>query len=475
MSLAALNSQNPTDSFRSEIPTESGSNALNIIIDAPVSSASASVETPKSSESKPRTIQFNEESNTIYKINESERPFGMAERSMKSAGNGKSLRGDFEAWLNTRKDKTENVINSNVEQAAKADQIIKLVNRIDAARSSVAAELAYQQEKELEFERLKQEKILQKQKDDGGSSSLSLDLGLSNIIAGAMNLTLSESAAEKREKVEKFEKFLGLDGLRVSLYVPITEEDEELSSPGGVGSKKQQSRAKLVVIRYEKFGDFLVFENKIHGQYQRLKISVVDDIASVNRGYGSALTPATIVNNEDRSAKFLNIQLFGKPELNLEFQSVERREVAFREFSRLVEVKKADAPPKSATPKAVTASSSFAGDDEDKVSSFMKSTAAQSKLDASFYNNTIKANKSLHIAAVWFKWLRFIVRDAYSSNNKKTGQPVFSFGSTTYTRERLVVISTGGIVSYFKLHDDIKDENIASKLMNTLSTCWLDC
>lgn len=424
---------------------------------------------PRTPEAKSRSIQFNEGSNTVHKIGEYEKSPSPAptltERTTQLAGNGKSLRGDFEAWLQTRKDKSEGIISANVEQAAKADQIIKLVNRIDAARSSVAAELAYQQEKEQEFEKLKQEKILQKQKQDGSLPSLPTDLGISTMITSALSFTESETMDEKRDKVEKFEKFLGLDGLRVSLYVPVTDEDEDFSPPLSPGSK-QQSRPKLVVIRYEKPGDYLVFENKVHGQYERLKISVVDDIASVNRGYGTILTPTTANIGDNRSSKFLNIQLIGKPELTLEFQNYERREVAFREFSRLVEVKKADAPPKPTSPTGAAPAPRelLHSDDDDHVSSFLKSTASHARLDSSFYNNTIKANKSLHIAALWFKWLRFVVRDAYGSNSKKSGQPVFSFGSTSYTKERLVVISTGGVVSYFKLHDDIKDENIAGKI-----------
>lgn len=310
--------------------------------------------------------------------------------------------------------------------------------------------------------------------ESSGVSFQDLGASISNFFPGSsMNLLSTETEEQKIAKAEKFEKFLGLEGMRVSMYIPTTEEDED--DPSVSMSSKGQARAKLVVIRYEKATDSLVFENKIHGQYQRLKISLFDDIASINKGYGSIVTPMSNISSEDRNLKFLNFQLVGKPEINLEFQSSERRDVAYTQFSRLIDVKKST-PTRTNTAtltspkntfydiKTVAPDVSFASDNApDNVSSFMKSNASLPKLDSSFYVNTIKAKNCLNTSALWFKWIRFIVRDAYASNNSKRSTPVFAFGTATFSRERLVVISTGGVVSYFKLHEDIKDEGILRK------------
>lgn len=110
-------------------------------------------------DTKSKLFQIDEKSNSVYRIHDYDKSYSQNDKMPKLAGNSKSLRGDFEAWLNLRKEKSEHAMNSNLEESAKADQIMKLVNRIDAARNAVAAELAYQQAKEAEYEKLKQTKI----------------------------------------------------------------------------------------------------------------------------------------------------------------------------------------------------------------------------------------------------------------------------------------------------------------------------
>lgn len=105
----------------------------------------------------------------------------------------------------------------------------------------------------------------------------------------------------------------------------------------------------------------------------------------------------------------------------------------------------------------------------ESISSFFDRPSAVN-IDASFYVNTIRTASNIRNVILWYKWLRFIVRDVYGSSSSgggrgsDVGSGLFRLGSVDPSRHRLVVISSGGHVSYFFLLDDVKDETISCTL-----------
>lgn len=116
--------------------------------------------------------------------------------------------------------------------------------------------------------------------------------------------------------MENFERLLGTDGLSVVVYLPTREG---------------QSKSKNAILKCDRGSTLITCEIRSSGQKKKLKFEV-SDIISLTKGKGSSLP---LANNIDTHRLFCFV-IQDKPELNVEMESKEARDIAMRGFNYVI-------------------------------------------------------------------------------------------------------------------------------------------